>query len=219
MPLHEPAVALTDLALAVEVGAFALALRRQRPASASTRAIQIQRGFVRSFGWSAVAALAGAALHGLTERRDDPNREVLWRTSLASIGLASLGTCLSAVALGLPPGARRRLRLPITAAHGAYVVLVTATHREFPVAMTVAVPAASSMALALVARLGVPDERGPAVLGLAASGISAAAMVVQRRRIADPSPVLRPQRHVPHPPGIGICAPVPVGARPGQRRC
>ena len=161
MPLQEPTVALTDLALAIEAGAFAIALRRERPESAPTRAMEIQGGLVRSFGWSAVAALAGAALHGLTERRDDPNREVLWRTSLASIGLASLGTCLSSVALGLPPGARRRLRLPITAAHGAYVVLVTATHREFPVAVTVAVPAASSMALALVARWGSPTSADP----------------------------------------------------------
>jgi hypothetical protein len=184
MPLHEPAVALTDLALAAEVAVFAVALRRERPAAASTRAIEMQRGFVRSFGWSAVAALTGATLHGLTEQRDDPRREVLWRTSLASIGLASLGTWQSGAALALPADARRWLMPRVTAGHAIYVGLVTARHQEFPVAIAVVAPAAAFLRVALVSRLGHPEERGPAMLALVASAITATAAVVQHRRIA-----------------------------------
>ena len=128
--------------------------------------------------------LAGATLHGLTERHDDPRREVLWRTSLASIGMASQGTWQSGAALALPADARRWLMPRVAAGHAIYVGLVTVTHQEFPVAIAVVAPAASFLRLALVSRLRHSGERRPAMLALAASAITAIAALIQVKRVA-----------------------------------
>ena len=65
--LHEPAVALTDLAIGLEAGVFALLLGRagRDDHRRSPEAVTARRWFVVFFGATSVAALVGAALHGL----------------------------------------------------------------------------------------------------------------------------------------------------------
>ena len=110
--VHEPAVALTDLAIGVEAASFALLLGRasRDDGRRAPEAVTARRWFVVFFGATSVAALAGAALHGLFPDREDPARRGLWRLSLGSIGVAGLSAwCLGAV-LALPRASAARVR-------------------------------------------------------------------------------------------------------------
>src|SRR5947208_1594961 len=62
--LHEPAVALTDLAIGVEAGICAIALARARSGDAkrASREVSLRRWFVVFFGATALAAIVAAAI-------------------------------------------------------------------------------------------------------------------------------------------------------------
>src|SRR4029078_741032 len=88
-------VALTDLAIGLEAGAFAVALAVARP---RTRDADIEawepmrRWFVVFFAATGLAAIVGAVLHGLLppDDREAPARRRAWRVSLGEIGVAGL---------------------------------------------------------------------------------------------------------------------------------
>ena len=184
--LNEPAVALTDLAIGVEAGAFAIALARAGRGTAvrSAREPAIRRWFVAFFAATSVAAIAGAALHGLLPDGDGPARRRLWRTSLGSIGVAGLSAwCLGAL-LALPRGAALRVRRLAVVAHAAYLAGLARTNPPYAVAVATYLPGALALGAALVSRLRDPVTRRAAALALAGLGLTFGAAAVQVRRIA-----------------------------------
>ncbi len=123
--LHEPAVALTDLAIGVEAGFFALALGRARSGDAARtgREVSLRRWFVVFFAATGLAAIVGAFLHGLLppDDREAPARVRAWRLSLGSIGVAGLSAWCLAALLALPRASGRRVTRIAAAAHLAYL--------------------------------------------------------------------------------------------------
>jgi len=184
--IHEPAVALTDLAVGLEAGAFALALVRAGAADAtrSPRAVASRRWFVVFFGATSVAALTGAALHALFPDREAPARLRLWRVSLGSIGVAGLSAwCLGAV-LTLPRAAASRVQRAMTGVYAAYLVGLSRANPPYAVAIATYLPGAVALGAGLVRRSRDPLTRGAATIALAGLGLTFGAAAVQVRRIA-----------------------------------
>ena len=184
--IHEPAVALTDLAIGVEAGAFALALLRAGAADATRapQAVASRRWFVVFFGATSVAAVAGAALHAFFPDRAAPARVRLWRVSLGSIGVAGLSAwCLGAV-LALPRAAAGRVQRAMTTVHAVYLVALARTNPPYSVAIATYLPGALALGAGLLRRLGDPVTRGMTTLALAGLGLTFGAAAVQVRRIA-----------------------------------
>ncbi len=184
--LHEPAVALTDLAVGVEAVAFALAISRATPPeSARTGRIRATRAwFAVFFAATGVAAIAGAALHGLMPPGDTPARRRLWRLSLGSIGVAALSSWCLAGLLGLPRQSAQLVRRAATAAHAIYLIGLTRTNPPYAVAIATYLPGSIALAAALLRRLGDRATRGAAAIALAGLGLTFGAAAVQVRRIA-----------------------------------
>ena len=184
--LHEPAVALTDLAIGVEAGIFAVALARTRPgAGAPTwQGHVLRRWFVVFFAATGVAALAGAALHGLFPDRDAAGRRRLWRISLGSIGVAGLSAWCLGAALALPRRAARRVERTAGVVHGVYLAGLSRTTPPYSVAIATYLPGALALGAGLVVRLRDPLARRPAALALAGLGLTFGAAAVQLRRVA-----------------------------------
>lgn len=184
--LHEPAVALTDLAIGLEAGAFAIALARAASAdkTRTARAIGARRWFVVFFGATSVAAIVGAALHGLFADRASAARLRLWRLSLGSIGVAGLSAwCLAAI-LALPHAAGVRVRRLAGVAHAAYLVGLSRTNPPYAIAIGTYLPGAIALGAGLVTLLRRPGQRVAAAIALAGLGLTFGAAVAQLKRIA-----------------------------------
>jgi len=184
--LHEPAVALTDLAIGVEAGVFGILMARARRDDVfrSPEAVTTRRWFVVLFGATGVAALAGAALHGLLPDRERPARLRLWRVSLGSIGIAGLcGWCLAAV-LALPRAAATTVQRVTMAAHAAYLVALSQTNPPYTVAIATYIPGSLALGAALLRGLADPVVRAPSAIAAAGLGLTFGAAAVQIRRIA-----------------------------------
>lgn len=174
--IREPAVALTDALVALESTVLAVRLARN-----STARGPLKTPFVVFFGATAVASGTGAVLHGLTEDPADPRRRALWRTSLASIGVAALSSWFVAARLvARDPGRVERLAV---LGHVPYLLYVASGDRPFAVAIASYVPGATVLAGALVTRLDEPEQRAAASLALAGLVVTFAAAGVQVGRI------------------------------------
>ena len=169
-------MAATDALVALESAWFGIRLARDRRAGGPLRT-----PFVAFFGATAVASGTGAILHGLTNDAADPRRRALWRTSLASIGVAAVSSWIVAARLAKP--ADQGLEGVAALAHAPYFILVATSDRPFKVAVGCYLPAAVALGAALVSRLAHADDRGSAALGLAGIGVTFAAAGVQVRRI------------------------------------
>jgi hypothetical protein len=186
--LHEPAVALTDLAIGLEAGLFALMLARQRPGDASRAhgEAALRRWFVVFFAATGLAAIVGAFLHGLLppDDREATARRRAWRVSLGSIGVAGLSAWCLAALLALPRASAQRVMRLATAAHLAYLGALSRTNPPYAVAIATYLPGAAALAAALVRRLGDPASRRPATLALAGLGLTFVAAGIQVRHVA-----------------------------------
>lgn len=171
----EPAVALTDLALGIEAGVFAALLARDRRRSGRG----LRSPMTTFFAATAVASLAGAALHGRSTQRTDPARRALWRTSLTAIGIAGWSSWWLGARLAL--GARAAIVVSRLAglAHVPYAAIVLGSDAPFRVAIAAYVPGALFLSGALLGRLRSGRRRGPAGLALAAITVTFAAAGVQ----------------------------------------
>lgn len=184
--LHEPAVALTDLAIGLEAGAFAVALARAAAADArrAPRLVAVRRWFVVFFGATSAAAIVGAALHGLIEDREAPVRLPLWRVSLGSIGVAGLSAWCLAATLALPRAASLRVKRTAGVVHAAYLLALTRTNPPFAVAIGAYLPGALALGAGLIGRLRDPAERAAAAIALAGLSLTFGAAAVQVRKVA-----------------------------------
>jgi hypothetical protein len=184
--VHEPAVALTDLAIGLEAGAFAIAMTRAAHDDAlrTPELVAARRWFVVFFGATSLAAIAGAALHGLLPDRDSPARVRLWQVSLGSIGVGGLSAwCLAAV-LALPRATAARVQRATIAIHAGYLLALSRTNPPYAVAIATYLPGALALGAACIRQLRDPVTRGAAAIALAGLGLTFGAAAVQVRRIA-----------------------------------
>ena len=184
--LHEPAVALTDVAIGVEAGVFAVLLGREGRDDdrRSPEAVTVRRWFVVFFGATSVAAFVGAALHGLFPDRLHPARLRLWRVSLGSIGVAALSAwCLGAV-LALPRATATRVQRTMVAVHAAYLVALSRTNPPFSVAIATYIPGSLALGAALLRGLADPVVRVPSAVAAAGLALTFGAAAVQLRHMA-----------------------------------
>ena len=184
--LYEPAVALTDLAVGLEAGVFAAALAWTgvRDGMRSREALLRRRWFVVFFAATSVAAIVGAALHGLLPRDDTPARRRLWRVSLGSIGVAGLSAWCLGAGLALPRSAATRVQRAVIAVHAAYLLALTRTNPPFAIAIAAYMPGALALGAGLIRRLRDPLTRGAATVALAGLAMTFGAAAVQVRKIA-----------------------------------
>ncbi|HEX6867176.1 MAG TPA: hypothetical protein VF119_00150 [Candidatus Limnocylindrales bacterium] len=179
VPDGERVVALTDLALGIEATVLAAGLAlggRGRPS-------RLRGPLVVSFAATAVASLAGAALHGLFADRTDPRRSALWRTSLASIGMAALASWWLGARLALQARTAAVVSAIATVAHLPYLASVLTGDRRFFVAILAYLPGVAFLSGALLAHRRDPAGRMDADAALAAIGVTLAAAVVQVRHV------------------------------------
>jgi hypothetical protein len=129
MTLLEPAVTLTDFALAIECGLFAVWLNGLRSA-------RFQAAFVILFAATGVAALLGGISHGFL-----PGSDIIWRATLIAICVAAFATWLIGARLALPDKFQKIVTILaalVFAAQSAYILFVG---ESFRVAVVSYVPA------------------------------------------------------------------------------
>jgi hypothetical protein len=136
MTLLEPAVTLTDFALAIECALFAAWLSRSGPA-------RFQGAFVILFAATGVAALLGGISHGFL-----PGSDIVWRATLIAICVAAFATWLIGARLALPDEFQKIVTILaalVFAAQSAYILFVG---ESFRVAIVSYVPAVLFLLLA-----------------------------------------------------------------------
>ena len=171
MTMLEPAVALTDFALALACGLFAFLLSRQAPAPTKP-------AFTALFAGTGLSALLGGISHGFV-----PGSELLWQATLLSISLAALATWIAAARLALPGGLQRTIILFGVAAFVAQSVYILFVGQSFLVAIISYVPGA----LFLLIAFALAYRRRPSAFllaGLAGSLLTFVAAGVQQMGIS-----------------------------------
>lgn len=174
MVLLEPAVALTDLGLAIENAIFAGLLARLPTSSPSAR-----RWWVLFFTGLALAALLGFVSHGLFADKLLPLHQWVWSGSLLSIGVMALAA--TAVAAGLVLDARlaRAVVRVAVLLLALYIAVVVAGYRPFGLAVAAYAPATLFLLAAFVLR----SRREPAGhwrLGIGGLVLTAIAAAIQQ---------------------------------------
>jgi len=170
MILAEPDVALTDLGLALESGAFAVILDRTRP---------VGRHFTLFFAATATASVLGGAVHGFFPDPASPASHALWRAALLAVGVAALGACAAAAHLGLREGVARRVVRIATLELAVYAAIVLSGDRPFAVAVCEYLPAALFLLAVLIARFARRRE-GAVLVGAAGLGLTFVASGLQQ---------------------------------------
>jgi hypothetical protein len=170
MTLLEPAVALTDFALAVECGLFAVWLCKYSPG-------RFQAAFVILFVATGVAALLGGISHGFL-----PGSDTLWRATLIAICVAAFATWLIGARLVLPEPYERFVVALASLAFGAPSAYIWFVDASFLVAIVSYIPAA----LFLLIAFAVVYRRSPArflLAGITGLALTFTAATVQQSGI------------------------------------
>lgn len=146
MPLLEPAVALTDLGLALENALFAMLLARR------AQNIRLQRWFMVFFAGLALAALLGFISHGFIADKGSGPHAAVWATVLLAIGTVALAACAIGAQLLWPDALARRITRVAILCSLLYAVVVLAGHRLFIIAIAFYLPATVLLLTALIVR-------------------------------------------------------------------
>jgi len=178
--VSEPDVALTDFALALECAAFVVLLLWRPPAAdAGARARDLRRHWALAFAAIGTGALLGGLVHGLCDP-GSTTRMILWRATLASLGVSALACWWIAADLSESAGISRALRAAGLAHLGLYLAVLWLSHR-FMVAVVsyLAAVIVLIVAMAGAVRRGVPGSR----LALASLAAAPVAGVLQQLKI------------------------------------
>ena len=192
--LAEADVALTDFALALECGIFAIWSLRpaggrgaaRAPEGDTARAATTARGFALFFAASGLAALCGGVVHGFSAFHQGAAGAWLWRATLFSIGVAAYAGWLLGAQLALAPAARRWVRRGALLQLVVYSAVVIFGPTEFTVAIAVYLPAALFL-LCAFAYCYRRDRSRAAAVGAAAMAVTFAAAGIQRVQLGLPS--------------------------------
>jgi hypothetical protein len=179
--LHEPDVALTDLALSVETLVFALVFVRMRPADS---ALRVRAALL--FAALSASSLLGALYHGFFPLRTaTPGGWLVWILTMTAIGGAATVFWMLIGSLGRKPPSW--LTPVALAAFAAYVLFVVAVDYRFWVSIAFTVPPLLAFLGTLLARALRSSAPGAAA-GIAAIALMFAASALQQLRIGiDPA--------------------------------
>lgn len=178
MTLTEPAVTLTDYALAIECVAFVLLLMR---GDAGDRTLRFW--FVVFFASAAAASLLGGTVHGFFPDTANETRQILWKATLLAILVTSLaGWNIGATILFSGRGA--------TVVRGLAIVqlvllalVVLFVRPEFLMAIVAYVPATLFLLISLIA--AYRSRRLPPLRwGIVGLGLTFVAAAVQRLHLS-----------------------------------
>lgn len=139
LAIHEPDVALTDLALALETGVFAWLIRRRRPADAATAAPPLDPDssgallralLVALFLAMAASSLSGALFHAFfPAKAASAAGEAMWLLVTAAIGVTGATVwLLDALLIGGRLGVRRMAPLVVAYLGGYLAVMAFVDH-------------------------------------------------------------------------------------------
>jgi hypothetical protein len=175
--LTEPAVALTDLALAVECAAFVTLLMR---GNAGDRTLHFW--FVVFFASAGLASLLGGAVHGFFPDKASDGRRFLWQATLLAILTTSVAAWnIGAILLLTAKQATMVQRLAILQLV-IFSLVVMFVRDEFFIAVIAYLPATLFLLIGLLA--GYRTRRLPGLRwGIAGLGVTLLAAAVQRLNI------------------------------------
>jgi hypothetical protein len=178
MTLTEPAVTLTDYALAIECAVFVLFLMRR---DASDRAMRFW--FVVFFASAGSASLLGGTVHGFFPDAASSGRQIVWQATLLAILVTALAAWnIGSILLLSPRGATIVRRLAIAQLIVFSFVVLFLRH-EFFIAILAYLPATLFLLIGLVA--AYRSCRLPALRwGIAGLGLTFLAAALQRLHIA-----------------------------------
>ena len=178
MTLTEPAVTLTDYALAIECAVFVLLLMRS---DASDRTLRFW--FVVFFASAAAASLLGGTVHGFFPDTASHARQLFWEATLLAILVTSFaGWNIGAILLFAPRGATivRRVAIVLLAVLSFVVLFVKP---EFLIAIISYVPATLFLLIALIAAYR-SRRLLPLRWGIVGLGLTFVAAAVQRLHLS-----------------------------------
>ena len=145
-PITDPAVTLTDYALAVECAVIVILLIRS---DASDR--ELRFWFVVFFASACLASLLGGTVHGFFKEADSAGRAILWPATLLSILVTGLAAWLAATLLQLQGNMATMARRAGLAVMALLAMLVLFVTRAFFVAIIAYLPATAFLLLSIVA--------------------------------------------------------------------
>ena len=176
--LTDPAVTLTDYALAIEC-VILLALLARPQASDET----LRLWFVLFFAAAATASLFGGTVHGFFKAADSRGRAILWPLTLLSILISGLAAWFAAARLELRPRAEAWARIAAIASTVILSAVVIFATRNFAIAIIGYLPATLFLLFAFVSAYARRKARTIA-WGIAGLALTLVAASVQRLRIA-----------------------------------
>jgi hypothetical protein len=178
MTITEPAVTLTDYALAIECAVFVLLLMRR---DAGDRTLRFW--FVVFFASAGAASLLGGTVHGFFPDAASNGRQILWQVTLLAILVTSLAAWNIGAALLLSPRTARIVRVLAIAQLLIFSFVVLFVRHEFFIAIIAYLPATLFLLIGLV---GAYRSRRLSALrwGITGLGLTFLAAAVQRLHIA-----------------------------------
>lgn len=133
--MSEPAVTLTDYALALECALLAIAI-----AAAPARERRLTRGFALFFAAVGAGSFLGGTVHGFLPDETRAAHVAFWRATLISIGGATAVGAHLAIQILFPNLDVRRSALAVALPFALYVFLVLAGVDAFGVAVAAYLP-------------------------------------------------------------------------------
>ena len=178
MTLTEPAVALTDFALAIECAVFVLLLTR---GDASDRTLRLW--FIVFFASAGLASMLGGSVHGFFPDKSSDGRRILWQATLLAILVTGLAAWNIGAGLLLTERNATLVRRLAILQLVIFSFVVMFVKPEFYVAVIAYVPATLFLLIGFIA--GYRSRRLPALRwGIAGLGLTFLAAAVQRLNIA-----------------------------------
>ena len=178
MTLTEPAVTLTDYALAIECAVLVLLLMRR---DASDRTLRFW--FVVFFASAGCASLLGGTVHGFFPDVDGSGRQVLWQATLLAILVTSLAAWNIGAILLFSARSVAIVRGLAIAQLLVFSLVVLFVRREFFIAIVAYLPATLFLLIGLVAAYR-SRPLPPLRWGITGLGLTFLAAAVQRLHIA-----------------------------------
>jgi hypothetical protein len=175
--MTEPAVTLTDYAIAIECAVFVYALARL-----DAREMELRFWFIIFFASIGIASALGGTVHGFFLPATSSGRAILWPAAVLSILVTSTATWTLGAILQLskrPAILVRRLALVQLAIFAIVVLFVTS---KFYVAIVAYLPSTLFLLYALVAAYR-RQPRKPVRWGIIGLALTLAGAAVQQLRI------------------------------------
>lgn len=162
--MTEPAVTLTDYAVAIECALFAALLARQRAIHRDR-----QSWFLVFFAAVGAASIFGGTVHGYYPDPQSPGWIILWPATLLAVGATALAAWVIGAGLLWSPSITRRVTIAAATQFALYGVIVLCGSKGFRIAILNYLPAAFFLiaALAILYRRGKSAGAGWTAAGFA----------------------------------------------------